>query len=662
MKLTAKLLALLVLVGVVPLVAVSLLLIDIGRTQVEETVQQVHRLEAHAAAADVRKYLHDAEQRLVADLEASMDVMVDEDIRKALIWMLNKPENLLTFRVLRVFEVERGLGTQPIGEVVHLPPESIHEDHRSRFLVLPEDVATFDERLPVAAALADAQTRLSPVYFNERRQEALVALAVPITDRVGQVTWVVGGELSLRPLQRLVADVSVGEAGFAYLVDGSGRPVAHPRFDAVSSREPLTGNGIVERALRSQRPAAVAFEGENDVPQLGAHAPVLWGDWQLIVQQPRADAYRAVNEMQQRAGFILAAALIVCVTVGLLFVRTLTTPLKEVMSGMRRIVDGQFRTRLAVRTKDEVGELAGAFNTMGEMLQRFRDEIEGWNQELQARVDAKTRQLESAQAQLIQSSKMSALGHLGAGIAHELNNPLAGIVGQAALLKRRIAKAELSDAEREKLRGYVEHVERESSRCREIIHGLLSFSQATAGGTDVVDVDSALQKLLVLFQNNARSAGVELGQDLDCAGEEIEANEQQLQQVLMHLLTNSLQATPEGGKITVSTSRIDDGVAIRVTDTGRGIAPEHIDKVFDPFFTTKNVWQSTGLGLSVCYSIVESHGGTIEIESEPDRGTTVTVRLSRKSARLSQDSRPEHRGEEEHVGLRRHREPVAAGG
>jgi signal transduction histidine kinase len=325
------------------------------------------------------------------------------------------------------------------------------------------------------------------------------------------------------------------------------------------------------------------------------------------------------------------------------------------MSGMRRIVDGSFDARLDVRSGDELGELGEAFNTMGDMLARYKHEIEAWNRELQDRVDAKTRALEKAQAQLIQSSKMSALGHLGAGIAHELNNPLTGVVGQATLLKRRLARLELPPADRQRLLGYVEHVERESSRCREIIHGLLSFSQATAGGTDRVDVNDAIGRLLVLVQNNTRSAGVTLRQELSDGLPTVEANEQQLQQVLMHLLTNSLQAMPEGGEITIRTGRTPDGVTISVADTGRGIAPEHLDKVFDPFFTTKEVWQNTGLGLAVCYSIVESHGGRLEIESEVGRGTVVTVRLPRVSARPTGAAR-----REEPVGLQRRR-PVPAG-
>lgn len=651
-KLLHKLLALILLTSVVPLVAVALLLIDIGRGHVEESVRQVHRLEAHAAAGSVRQYLQQAEERLVADLEGSIDTMLDEDIQAAVVWMLGKQDNLLTFRILRVHDADG----RPVGPPVSLPEASIPPAHRGDYLVTDADVEVFQARVPMAEALQTGQTHLSRVYVNRARREPLVAMAVPITDRVGQARWVVTGEVSLRQVQQIVSDVTIGTVGHAYLVDGEGRAIAHPRFDLVLRQESLRPSGVVERALTSTRPGALSFESSSGVSHLAAHAPVLRGGWQLIVQQPEADAYAPVQRMKLRALYILVVALMASLVVGALSVRSLVIPLREVMAGMRRIVDGQFRQRLRVRTRDEVGELADAFNVMGRMLQEYKDEIETWNRTLQERVEAKTRALESAQAQLVQSSKMSAVGQLGAGIAHELNNPLAGVVGQATLLRRRLFKLELAEEDRKRLEGYLEHIERESSRCREIIHGLLSFSQATTGGTDTLNLNESIERILLLVQNGARSSGVEISADLADDLPCVEANEQQVQQALMHLLTNAFQAMPDGGTAFVATRPTEDGIAITVGDTGRGIDPEHIDRIFDPFFTTKDVWQNTGLGLAVCYSIVESHGGRIEVESEVGRGTTFTIRLPR----VGRPAEPPRDVTKEPVGLRRGR-AVGAG-
>ena len=652
-RLIHKLLGLILLVGVVPLVVASLLLIAIGKNQVGTTVEAIHRLEADAAATRVRDYLDRSQDRLVADFESAIDNMNDEELETWLVYVLTRQDNLFTVRQLALHD---SLGDR-VGEPVRLPAESLPPDQVDRFLVRDGDVDEFVRRVPLETAMQDREAQASAVYVNRARREALIALALPIVDSLGQLKWVVTAELSLRPVQRIVSDVTIGAVGHAYLVDGEGRAVAHPQFDLVLDRRSLTGNGIVERSLEAHVVEALAFRDEAGVAQLGSFAPVLFDGWQLIVEQPAADAFRPVSEMRLRAAFVLAFALAAALACGWLWVRGLNGPLREVVEGMRRIRDGRFAHRLRVSTSDEIGELAESFNVMGRMLERNQREIEAWNRELQDRVDAKTRALEEAQRQLIQTAKLSSIGQLGAGVAHELNNPLAGIVGQAALLVRRLKKLELDEDERKKLLGYVELVQTESSRCREIIHGLLSYSQATSGGTDDIDLNAGLEKLLVLIGNNARSQGIELVTQLDEDLPTLRNNEQQVQQVVMHVVTNALHAMDEGGTLSVRTRGLGEEIAIEVQDTGRGIAAEHLDKIFDPFFTTKEVWESTGLGLSVCHSIVESHGGRIEVESALGVGSTFTIFLPLRSAKAPESGPASG---EEPVGLSR-RGPVAAG-
>ena len=652
-KLIHKLLALLLVIGVLPLVVSSLLLIRIGRTQVGTTVEQVHRLEADAAATRVRDFVDRAESRLVGDFESAIDNMTDQEIATWLVYVLQKPDNLFTFRQLAVHD---SLGDR-VGEPVRVPPDNIGAEHLSRFLVRETDVAEFLRRAPLEEAMASREPRVSSVYVNRPRREALVALALPIMDSLDQLRWVITGELSLREVQRMVSDVTIGSVGHAYLVDAEGRAVAHPQFDHVLARTSLTGNGIVERALTARLPEAVSFDDVDGTAQLGAFAPVLFQGWQLVVQQPAQDAFRPVQEMRVRAGFVLVVALVAALVCGFFWVRGLNGPLREVVEGMRRIREGNFKHRLRVNTRDEIGELAETFNVMGKMLERDKREIEDWNRELQDRVDEKTRALEAAQSQLIQSAKLASVGQLGAGVAHELNNPLAGIVGQAALLQRRLKKVEIAEDDREKLLEYVGHVQGESGRCREIIHGLLAYSQASGGGVDDVALNESFSDILVLVGNNARSQGVELVTELAADLPIVVNNEHQMQQLMLHLMTNALQAMPDSGILTLRTRSLGDSIAIDVEDTGRGIAEEHLDKIFDPFFTTKDVWQSTGLGLSVCHSIVESHGGSIAVSSELGKGSTFTITLPLKSTKAGGAEAPSG---EELIGSSR-RKPVAAG-
>ena len=174
---------------------------------------------------------------------------------------------------------------------------------------------------------------------------------------------------------------------------------------------------------------------------------------------------------------------------------------------------------------------------------------------------------------------------------------------------------------------------------------------------DDFELNDCLENLLALVGNNARSQGVDLITELDPSLPRLLNNEGQVQQLLLHVMTNALHAMPDSGTLTLRTRSEGDSIAIDVTDTGRGIAEEHLDKIFDPFFTTKDVWQSTGLGLSVCHSIVESHGGHIDVVSELGKGSTFTIVLPIKSTKSgSSGSSPG----EEPVGLSR-RKPVTAG-
>ncbi|MEM7247100.1 MAG: ATP-binding protein [Acidobacteriota bacterium] len=647
LKLGHKMLALLLLTGVVPLLVCSWLMIGIGHEQVATAVESLHRLEAGAAAGSVRRILTSAEDRLLADFESVLDHVEDEDVRTWLVYVLGRQDNVFTFRALAVHDAEG----QPVCEPVSLPPSSIPEEHRADYLVTPEDVTEFVAAAPVSEVLTSRETQFSRVRVNPRRREALVAVSVPILGQQGLLKWVVSGDLSLRNIQKVVSNVTLGSSGHAYIVDGTGRIIAHPTFDHVVRRELLPVGGVVATALQSGREDTVRFVDAEGVGQLGAHAPIFRDGWQLVVQQTEADAFQPVAAMRARAMFILVVTLSSSLLFGFLYVRGLVTPVKQVMHGMRRVIQGRYDHRLSVRTGDEVGELAEAFNQMGQMLGDSRREIEAWNTELQDRVAAKTQALEKAQAQLLQSAKLSAIGQLGAGVAHELNNPLAGIVGQAALLERRLHKMELNQDERAQLLTYVGHVQGESKRCRAIIRGLLSLSETTSGRFDLIDLNESLNKLGALIENNGRANDVDVRHELGANLPRVEINEQQVRQVVLHVINNAFQAMPDGGRLTISTRASPTGALLEIADTGRGIPREDLDRVFDPFFTTKEVWESTGLGLSVCYSIIESHGGHMEIDSEIGRGTTVTLDLPLRATRPGKGTHPAAIGRREEAAV-----------
>jgi two-component system, NtrC family, sensor kinase len=218
-----------------------------------------------------------------------------------------------------------------------------------------------------------------------------------------------------------------------------------------------------------------------------------------------------------------------------------------------------------------------------------------------------------------QSERLASLGMLSAGVAHEVNNPLGGILALTSLTLEDLPPG---DTNRENL----EEVIRQTQRCRDIVRRLLEFSRQTRRNTEPVDLNQVLLATLALVARQASFFNIQVVQDIDPNLPEVMADASQFQQVFMNILVNAAQAMDERGTITLTT-RCRGAVEVAIADTGKGIPPEQIDKIFDPFFTTKESGQGTGLGLSITYGIVTTHGGTIEVASEPGKGSVFTIRM-----------------------------------
>jgi signal transduction histidine kinase len=236
--------------------------------------------------------------------------------------------------------------------------------------------------------------------------------------------------------------------------------------------------------------------------------------------------------------------------------------------------------------------------------------------DLQMRMD----QLKAAQAQLVQSAKMVAVGDLAAGVAHELNNPLMSIMGSSELL---LERADLDDRDRRRL----ESIVRQAGKARDIIRNLLDFARQRGFLRDRADVNQVLQASLALLRQRLEAGQIEIREEYapDLPQLLIDAN--RMQQVFVNLLTNAQQAMPQGGVLSIESERLEEGIAVRFVDSGEGIPKEHLDRIFEPFFTTRPVGEGAGLGLSVSLGTVQAHGGRIEVESRPGQGSTFLVWL-----------------------------------
>ncbi len=295
-------------------------------------------------------------------------------------------------------------------------------------------------------------------------------------------------------------------------------------------------------------------------------------------------------------------------------------PVKELIQGTHRVAGGDLQYRLPVRSEDELGDLAASFNRMTAEVASVQGRIE-------EEVRRKTAELERVYRNLLASEKMASIGKLAATVAHEINNPLFGILTYARLVLREIRKHDIPG--REDLAGQLETIERESKRCGELVKNLLTFGRQAPSHREPNDVNLVVRRAVALVRHKLDLQSIQLTESY--AGElpRVECDANQLQQVVLVLLMNAAEAMNRGGALETATGWDADSeqVWIRVKDSGCGIPEDVLPHIFDPFFTTKEDQLRTGLGLAVAHSIVEQHAGEITGHATPGQGTEFAVRL-----------------------------------
>jgi two-component system NtrC family sensor kinase len=320
--------------------------------------------------------------------------------------------------------------------------------------------------------------------------------------------------------------------------------------------------------------------------------------------------------------FIATVGFVLILLVTYFMIRSITRPIAEMVSATREISRGRFDLEVSSTSGDEIGHLAGSFNTMLASLRQMKGDLEEWARTLETKVKERTDELVAMQAKVAQSDRLASLGKLAAGVAHEINNPLGGIMSLTALT---LEDLEQEDPNRENL----DEVIKQTRRCRDIVMGLLEFSRESELRSEAVDLKQILQNTLGIVEKQAMFFNIEVVKVWDVDLPPVLADGSQLQQVFMNIIINAVQAMEERGTLTIEThyDKASGVSEVLITDTGAGIPPDKIDRIFDPFFTTKTSGHGTGLGLSIAYGIVVKHGGTISVESEPGRGSTFKVRL-----------------------------------
>ncbi len=318
-------------------------------------------------------------------------------------------------------------------------------------------------------------------------------------------------------------------------------------------------------------------------------------------------------------GAMAAAAIVAMSIVSILLSGTIVKPVRELLRGTERIGEGCLSHRVKVSGKDEVGQLAASFNRMAEDLEKTRARYDELTATLEDKVKQKAEELKETRDRLVQSEKLTSLGKMAAGIAHEINNPLTSILINSHLVAEGLAGDE--DAEES-----LDLIIRETARCGEIVRGLLEFSRQSPPDMVVGSLNDVIEKTLALLRTQFLAARVEVVRDLDDSIPDTVMDANKMEQAFTNLMLNAMDAMPGGGSLTVESGISPGGDEVRLVfaDTGCGIPDEELSRIFDPFYTTKGAG-GTGLGLSVTYGIIEQHGGRIDVKSRVGEGTVFTV-------------------------------------
>jgi two-component system NtrC family sensor kinase len=507
-------------------------------------------------------------------------------------------------------------------------------------VLTPPELQAEGEPLTQQAEIAAVATpRARPRSAETERSGMVLSAAAPVTDSSGATVGALYGGVLLNNNNTLVDKIkeTVYEG-----VKFKGKDVGTATIFLGDLRIATNVQTTDGRRAIGTRLSAEVYRRVFQERQKWVGRAFVVNDWYFSAYEPIFDLSGSVAgslyvgmlekpyaEMKQEVSLIFGGVLLVCTIIGLaisgLIGAQLSRPIKALAAFAKRVAHGERHLQVEVRTGDELEELAGEFNEMTRALSQREDEIQSLNRGLEQKVLERTAQLEEknllllkAQADLARAEKLADLGTLAAGVAHEINNPLAIIRGNTEVL-------EMSIPPEHPNRDEIQVIARQTERMAKIVSSLLDFSHQEQLHQGSVAIRPLLDEVIgqVEYQVPLTNIRIEraYAADLDC----IRGDGDQLRQVFVNLIINAIQAMPNGGVLTLATGLAGGSGQIRVTDSGCGIPPANIEKIFTPFFTTKQ--GGTGLGLSVSYGIIKDHGGEIAVESVVDQGTTFLVNL-----------------------------------
>ena len=479
-----------------------------------------------------------------------------------------------------------------------------------------------------AERVSDVIKRSTSYYMLRNDREGLYHAMATMADEPGMVRVRIFDQEG-----RISYSTDTSEIG--HLVDKGGEAC----YGCHTRSQPLTrlnqpDRFRIYRDNKGQRVLGVITPIENQASCSNAACHAHPASQQVLgVLDANLSLAKADVQLAQSSRRMLAYTLIALVDISFLswlFVwRLVGQPLKRLKDGTKQLAEGNLGYQLQVDSSDEVGELASSFNRMSLQLRSANEEIVAWAKTLEDRVDQKTRELKRAHEHMLQAEKMATIGKMAAVVAHEINNPLSGILTYAKLLRRWIDRGEAEGAKKHDAEQCLDLIAEESRRCGDLVKNLLTFSRTAPLNVQTTDLNTVVDRAVRLVAHQMELNGVELHLELSPGLPRVQCDPGQIEQVLLALIMNAIDAMLRGGNLWVGTQLHEDAgeEIFWVRDDGSGIPQDILPQIFEPFLTTKESGKSVGLGLAVSQNIVARHRGRIDVTSEVGKGTTFIVTL-----------------------------------
>ncbi|WP_313756894.1 ATP-binding protein [Tissierella sp.] len=595
----SKLIFMMLGVSIIPLILLALINIKTLKNEVEESIHKEHELTASKISQTVVEMVKTTQESLETMGMTNLGLF-DGDNK------YNRED--IIYRMLKRYH--------HLEEISMIAPNGMELVKISkRYAISPKELRNISEEKKFQI-LKQGNLYIGKPEIDLDNQ-IVFELGIPVGGNQEYLTGAIIAKMSLRQIMKKINSTKTKEGSYIILIDDAGSLIGHSDYSQVTRGQDVTKSRGVKNLLKikTEKDKDSKYEkfetmiyesylGEN---VLGVYGLIPIVDWGVVVEQPLDSAYANIRLVIAKIGITFVLTILMIALFGSFLIYLFMKPVEELEKGVDSVKSGNFDYKISRRNNDEIGKVIEAFNDMTEEIKKRRE-----NESL-----------------IMIAEKRAAIGTLAAGVAHEINNPMNNLGFYATDLLERLETEDINFLYSNKIiQNYLEIIKEQISRCSAITQNLLKFSRESKVNIKLVNISKIIEDILKLMEHRLKKQNIDIVFKIDSIEPIILADESQMQQMLLNIITNAVDAMEDKGTLTIDIKEIDDNLLLlSISDTGYGIKEQDKGRIFDPFYTTKPIGKGTGLGLSISQAIVERMRGSIEIHSKENIGTKVLIKL-----------------------------------